>query len=96
MTNICDINLEVQLKRHTFCRFELLFFDRKIQLNFPQLLQLRAQVMNLTNPKNLTEIIDNENFVLLFVADKKHLLFVEIPNLLLLKEELEFFFSMSA
>ena len=71
------------------------FFEKKIQLTFPQLLQLRQRIQELSAPVKLTNIINNENFVLLSVADGEHLLFIEIPNLLAIKEELDLFFSVS-
>ena len=66
--------------------------DKKMKLSFPQLLQLRNKINLLTEADNLERIIANENFVLLFVADKKHLVFLEIPKLLDLKEEIELCF----
>lgn len=61
-------------------------------LTFPQLLQLRRKLNELTSPLQLSEIIETDNFVLLFVADKQHLLFLEIPQLLDLKDEIEYSF----
>lgn len=95
MEKICEINSSVKLEQITFCNFKLNFFNKEIVLSFPQLLQLRNKLNELTSPLQLTNIIDNENFVLLFVADKKHLLFLEIPNLLFLKDEVDSFFSVS-
>lgn len=88
MDVFCDIEFNVQLKKETFCSYQLKIDDKKITLSFPQLLQLRNKIQEYTSPENLERIIANENFVLLFVADKKHLLFLEIPKLLDLKEEI--------
>lgn len=62
-------------------------------LNFPQLLQLRQKLNDVTSTKNLLKVIENENFILLFVADKEHLLFLEIPQLLDLEKEIINYFS---
>lgn len=91
-----DVNVEyeIDLKEITFCKYELKTVNRKIQLSFPQLLQLRNNVFNLSKPENLYNIIDTENFVLLFVADKQHLIYLDIPQLLNLRNTIDsFFFS---
>ena len=64
-----------------------------MKLTFPQLLQLRNKINELTSYENLEQIIQNENFVLLFIADKEHLVFLEIPTLLDLKQEISYCFS---
>lgn len=64
-----------------------------MKLTFPQLLQLRNKINELTTYENLEQIINNENYVLLFIADKKHLVYLEIPTLLDLKEEISYCFS---
>jgi hypothetical protein len=84
-----DIQFNIQLQKVTFCHYQLMIDDKKMKLSFPQLLQLRNKINLLTETDNLERIIANENFVLLFVADKKHLVFLEIPKLLDLKEEIE-------
>ncbi|WP_235869102.1 hypothetical protein [Polaribacter aquimarinus] len=61
-------------------------------LTFPQLLQLRQKINEYTSPENLENVINNENFVLLFIADRKHLVYLEVPKLLDLKEEIELCF----
>ncbi len=64
-----------------------------MQLTFPQLLQLRNKINEITLPENLENIIQNENYVLLFIADRKHLVFLEIPKLLDLQQELTLCFD---
>ncbi len=88
MDVFCDIEFNIQLKKETFCNYSLKIDDKEISLSFPQLLQLRNKINEYTLSENLEHIIANENFVLLFVADKKHLLFLEIPKLLDLKDEI--------
>jgi len=90
-----DVHVEktIQLKEFTFCKYQLTTVNKEIVLSFPQLLQLRKNVKNLTNHHSLHEIIDADNFVLLFVADKQHLIYLDIPQLLFLSKEVESFFS---
>ncbi|MFK8059479.1 MAG: hypothetical protein AB8B78_05245 [Polaribacter sp.] len=92
MSIFTDIQFNVQLQKVTFCQYQLTIDDRKMKLTFPQLLQLRNKIKEYTSQENLENIIENENFVLLFIADKKHLVFLEIPKLLDLKDELDFCF----
>ena len=92
MSVFADIQFNIQLQKVTFCHYQLMIDDKKMKLSFPQLLQLRNKINLLTEADNLERIIANENFVLLFVADKKHLVFLEIPKLLDLKEEIELCF----
>lgn len=92
MSVFADIQFNIQLQKVTFCHYQLTIDDKKMKLTFPQLLQLRNKINLLTETENLENIIANENFVLLFIADKKHLVFLEIPKLLDLKEEIELSF----
>jgi hypothetical protein len=87
-----DIQFNVKLKQFTFCHYQLTIDGKQMKLTFPQLLQLRNKINQYTSPENLELIINNENFVLLFIADKKHLVFLEVPKLLDLKEEIELCF----
>lgn len=88
-----EIKFNVKLDKLTFCQYKLVIDHKIIRLTFPQLLQLRTKVNELTTQQNLEKLVNNENFVLLFIADKKHLLFLEVPKLLDLKDELNFCFS---
>ncbi|MBD0830922.1 hypothetical protein ICJ83_02145 [Aestuariibaculum sp. TT11] len=76
-----------------FCKYVLHTPTKAIQLSFPQMLELRRKINAKTTYKSLNAIVNNENFVLLFVADKQHLLFLEIPQLIKLKEEIAVFFE---
>jgi hypothetical protein len=93
MEILSDVTFNIQLKKITFCNYQLKIDDKMMTLTFPQVLQLRNKVNHLTSLENLENIIENENFVLLFIADKKHLVFLEVPKLLDLKEELAYCFS---
>ncbi|WP_136480362.1 hypothetical protein [Cognatitamlana onchidii] len=92
MNNENDIEYCYQLKQTTFCKYLLITPNKEIQLSFPQMLELRRKINELTTFNTLNEIINNENFVLLFVADKQHLLYLDISQLLKLKEEIALFF----
>lgn len=92
MSIFTDIQFNVKLEQFTFCHYQLCIDDKKMNLTFPQLLQLRTKIKEYTRIHNLEYIIENENFVLLFVADKKHLVYLDIPKLLDLKEEIELYF----
>jgi hypothetical protein len=87
-----DITFNIQLRKHTFCNYQLKIDEKLMTLTFPQVLQLRNKINVLTAAESLEHIIQNENFVLIFIADKKHLVFLEIPKLLDLKEELAYCF----
>ncbi|MCB4798523.1 hypothetical protein [Neotamlana laminarinivorans] len=91
-----DIKYSYEIKALTFCKYVLTTPINNINLSFPQILELRRNINDLTQFSSLERIVNNENFVLLFVADKQHLLYLEIPELLHLKEELELFFHAPA
>jgi len=93
MEILSDITFNIQLKKITFCNYQLKIDQKVMALTFPQVLQLRNKVTLLTSEENLEDIIQNENYVLLFIADKKHLVFLEIPILLDLKDELSYCFD---
>ncbi len=87
-----DIEYCYQIKQTTFCKYVLITPNKEVQLTFPQMLELRRKIYDLTTFNTLNEIINTDNFVLLFVADKQHLIYLDIPQLLKLKEEIELFF----
>ncbi|GGD21752.1 hypothetical protein EYD46_11180 [Hyunsoonleella pacifica] len=77
-----------QIKKATFCKYVLCTPNKDIHLNFPQMLELRRKINELTAFNSLTNIINTDNFVLLFIADKQHLLYLDIPQLLKLRDEI--------
>lgn len=83
----------IQLQEITFCKYQLTTVNKNIELTFPQLLQLRTNINKLGTHDSVCDIIDNDNFVLLFVADKQHLIYLDIPQLLSLKNTIDSFFS---
>jgi len=88
-----DITYSYQIKQYTFCKYLLRTPNKEIHLNFPQVLELRRKINELTAYNSLNNIVNNENFVLLFVADKQHLIYLDIPQLLILKEKISTFFK---
>ncbi|NJX14882.1 hypothetical protein HC176_05220 [Tamlana crocina] len=88
-----DTKQSYQIDYLTFCKYVLRTPNKTIDLSFPQMLELRRKINELTTFNSLNRIVNNENFVLLFVADKEHLIFLEIPQLLKLKEEIAMFFQ---
>lgn len=82
----------IQLNSITFCKYELRLPHKSVLLSFPQLLELRKGVNYYCSHENLEELIDNENFVLLFVADRQHLIYLDITSLLDLKEAIDLIF----
>jgi hypothetical protein len=93
MELLSDVTFNIQLTKITFCNYQLKIDEKLMTLTFPQVLQLRNKINLITSAESLEDIIQNENFVLLFIADKKHLVFLDIPKLLDLKEELAYCFS---
>lgn len=92
MVTKCNISEQIKLAPITFCNYKLTIYKKEMRLTFPQVLQFRQKINDLTTPIKLIEIIENDNFVLLFIADKQHLVYLDVPQLLHLKEELEYFF----
>lgn len=58
---------------------------KTIDLTFCQLLSIRNKVLEKSSHFNLENILDGDNFILLFVADNKHLIYLDIPQLLELR-----------
>ena len=83
---------DIDLQPITFCKYQLRIVDKNMLLSFPQLLDLRKQISQLSLRNSLEEIIDNENFVLLFIADKQHLVYLDIPMLISLKNQVDSLF----
>lgn len=56
-----------------------------IDLTFCQLLAFRKKILDYSSYTSIENIIDSENYILLFVADRKHLLILDVPQILELK-----------
>ena len=82
----------ISLEPITFCKYQLTTINKDIFLSFPQVLDLRNRVNQLSLHHSMEEIIDTDNFVLLFVADKQHLLYLDIPLLISLKNTIDTLF----
>ena len=81
MEILSDVTFNIQLTKITFCNYQLKIDEKVMTLTFPQVLQVRNKINLLTSSENLENIIQNENFVLLFIADKKHMVFLVLPKL---------------
>ena len=91
MTSVKDI----ELKPITFCKYQLKISKKKIVLSFPQILELRERINQLSHNNSLEEIIDTDNFVLIFIADKQHLVYLDIPMLVCLRNQVDSLFQVS-
>jgi hypothetical protein len=86
---------EIRLTSITFCKYQLQIAKKEMLLSFPQLLDLRNRINQLSLHHSLEEIIDTDNFVLLFVADRQHLVYLDIPLLISLKHAVDAIFHKS-
>ena len=69
MSIFADIKFNIQLEKISFCNYRLTVDDKKMKLTFPQLLQLRNKVNELTTEDKLESLINNENFVEMVLSD---------------------------
>jgi hypothetical protein len=90
-----NFGTEIRLKSITFCKYQLQLPNKEIMLSFPQLLDLRNRINQLSLHDSIEEIIDTDNFVLLFMADRQHLVYLDIPLLISLKSEVDALFHKS-
>lgn len=58
---------------------------KTIDLTFCQLLTFRKKVLEKSSHFNLENILDGDNFILLFIADNKHLIYLDVSQLLELR-----------
>lgn len=63
-----------------------------IDFTFCQLLAFRKKVLENATYESLENIIEGDNFILLFAADNKHVLFLDVPQLIELRELLLTYF----
>lgn len=57
-----------------------------IDFTFCQLLAFRKKILQHASYESLETIINGDNFILLFAADNKHVLFLDVPQLIELRE----------
>ncbi len=57
-----------------------------IDLTFCQLLSFRKKILEYSSHTSLEEVIDTTNFILLALADNKHIVYLDVPQILQLKE----------
>lgn len=86
---------DIELKPITFCKYRLKISKKDMLLSFPQILELRGRINQLSCHNSLEEIIDTENFVLLFIADRQHLVYLDIPMLVSLRNQVDSLFQVS-
>lgn len=68
--------------------YELNLGYKIIELNFGQLLSFRKKILTHSSKSNIEYLLDHDNFVLVFAADNKHLLYLDVPQLLRLRKVL--------
>ncbi|MAD97677.1 MAG: hypothetical protein CMB99_10165 [Flavobacteriaceae bacterium] len=86
---------EIRLEAITFCKYRLQIANKSILLSFPQLLALRNQVNKHTSHEVLEQTINGSNMILLFMADREHLVLLDVPQLIGLQEEIETIFYLA-
>ncbi|MBE7659679.1 hypothetical protein J2Q11_05790 [Tenacibaculum finnmarkense genomovar finnmarkense] len=59
-----------------------------IDFTFCQLLAFRKKILDNSSCLALENIIATDNFILIFVADNNHVLLLDVPQILALKEAL--------
>ncbi|WP_051435844.1 hypothetical protein [Tenacibaculum sp. 47A_GOM-205m] len=79
-----DISFKISYGGRNYYQLDLGY--KVIDFTFCQLLAFRKKVLEYASYESLETIIDGDNFVLLFAADNKHLLFLDVPQLIELKE----------
>jgi len=84
--NVCAENIDYVISFEKRNVFQLNIGYKVIDFTFCQLLSFRKKILELTTPESLEDILDNDNFILLFVADNTHLLYLDIPQLIQLKD----------
>ncbi len=65
--------------------FELDLGYKTIGFTFCQLLAFRKKVLDYSAPSKIQDVIENENFILMQVADNQHVIYLDVPQLLALK-----------
>ncbi|CAL2104056.1 conserved protein of unknown function [Tenacibaculum sp. 190130A14a] len=66
--------------------YQLDLGHKVIDFTFCQLLAFRKKILHYSSYESLEAIIEEDNFILLFVADNKHLLYLDVPQILDLRE----------
>ena len=91
--------MEASLKSKKYCiissernSYQLDLGHKTIELTFCQLLVLRKKIKYYTSFDKLEKLLNGDNYVLIFVADKSHLLYLDIPQLIELKNLVESIF----
>lgn len=59
-----------------------------IDFTFCQLLAFRKKILHYSSYQSIETIIEEDNFILLSAADNKHLLLLDVPQILELRESI--------
>jgi len=84
--NLCTENISYSISSEKRNVHQLNLGYKVIDFTFCQLLSFRKKILEFTSPESLITILNTDNFILLFVADNKHLIYLDVPQLLQLKE----------
>ena len=84
--NLCAENTTYVISCEKRNVYQLDLGYKVIDFTFCQLLSFRKKILENSTPEVIEDILDNENFILLFVSDNKHLIYLDIPQLLQLRE----------
>ena len=83
--NLCTEKIVYSISCEKRNIYQLNIGYKIIDLTFCQLLTFRKKILEHSTPESLEKILDTDNFILLFVADNKHLIYLDVPQILQLK-----------
>ncbi|SEC24692.1 hypothetical protein SAMN04489761_2478 [Tenacibaculum sp. MAR_2009_124] len=92
---VCTQKHQYRLSYSKRNAYQLHLGHKTIQLTFCQLLAFRKKILEHTSFNGLETIINEDNFVLIFVADRNHLLLLDVSQLLELNELIQSIFTSS-
>ena len=84
--NVCEEKINYGISCEKRNGYQLHLDHKNIDLTFCQLLAFRKKILNYSSRESLEMILDGDNFILIFVADNAHLIYLDIPQLLKLRE----------
>ena len=92
---VCTQRRQYRLSYSKRNAYQLHLEHKTIDLTFCQLLAFRKKVFKHTTFQALETLVNEDNFVLLFVADNAHLLLLDVPQLLELRDLVQSLFAPS-
>jgi len=84
--NLCSEKISYSISSEKRNVHQLDLGYKVIDFTFCQLLSFRKKILEYSTPESLETILYTDNFILLLVADNKHLIYLDVPQLLKLKE----------